>query len=136
VSSPKSTAEPGPKPKYQIVEHLLVCQTGDGEKSFDLRIPFDRIEKFVDMEGIEESKLPRFLLEEILSPTDKETALGLTDGVETFGVLLEYATSIGMRMKASMGKSRGSSDSDETTEEPSATTSPDSDTTSTTSAAD
>lgn len=135
MSNQTSTQEPGPKPKFLIVEHSLKCQTGEGEKSLDLRIPFDRIEKFMEMDGVEEQKLPRFLLNEILSEEDKTTVLGLKDGVETFAILMEYAKSIAERMDASMGESSGSSDSDATTEEPSATTSPDSASTSTSSAA-
>ena len=136
MSNKTSTQEPGPKPQFQIVEHWLKCQTGEGEKSLDLRVPFARIEKFMEMDGVEETKLPRFLLNEILSEEDKTTVLGLKDGVETFAILMEYSKAIAVRMQASMGESSGSSDSDETTEEPSATTSPDSATTSTTSAAD
>jgi hypothetical protein len=135
MSTAKRTPEPGPKPKFQLVEHSLKCQTGDGEISLDTRISFERLELFMDMEGVEETKLPRFLLNEILSVEDRDTILALSDGVETFACLMEYAKSIGVRLKASMGESSGSSDSDETTEEPSGSTSPDSATTSTTSAA-
>jgi hypothetical protein len=131
----KRTPEPGPKPKFLVVEHTLKCQTGDGEKSIDLRVPFDRIEKLMQMDGVEEKLIPRFLLEEILSEEDKATVLSLRDGAETFAILIEFSKAVTGRLNASLGESAGSSDSAQSTEEPSASTSPDSGTTSTTSAA-
>jgi hypothetical protein len=131
----KRTPEPGPKPKFLVVEHTLKCQTGDGEKSIDLRVPFDRIERLMQMDGVEEKLIPRFLLEEILSEEDKATVLSLRDGAETFAILIEFSKAVTGRLNASLGESAGSSDSVQSTEEPSASTSPDSGTTSTTSAA-
>jgi hypothetical protein len=131
----KRTPEPGPKPKFLVVEHTLKCQTGDGEKSIDLRVPFERIEKLMQMDGVEEKLIPRFLLEEILSEEDKATVLSLRDGAETFAILIEFSKAVTGRLNASLGESAGSSDSVQGTEEPSASTSRDLGTTSTTSAA-
>lgn len=119
----KKTPEPGPKPDYLVVEDHLKCQTAEGEISLDLRIPIERLELFMDMESIEEKKIPLYLRESILWPEDRATIEKMRDGAKAFAILMRYATEIGERMGVSLGESSPSTASSESTEGPSDTTS-------------
>jgi hypothetical protein len=119
----KAKPVPGPKPAFLVVEDHLKVQTNEGEKSFDLRIPFKKLELFMDMEGIEQKLIPRHMLDNILWPEDKATIEEMRDGAKAFEILFKIAELIGDRMGANMGESVGSSEPSEPTDEPSDSTS-------------
>jgi hypothetical protein len=114
---------PGPKPDFLVVENRLKCQTDEGEKSLDLRIPIERLELFMDMEDLEAKAIPKFIRDHVLWPEDKAIILEMRDGAKALQILMKYAEEIGKRMGASMGESEGSTPSSEDTVEPSDTTS-------------
>lgn len=114
---------PGPKPDFLVVEDHLKCQTSEGEVSLDLRIPIDRLELFMDMEEIDERKMPRYMREKILWPEDRKRVEELRDGAKALEILMRYAEEVGKRMGASLGELQGSTEPSEETGEPSATTS-------------
>ncbi|QLD10891.1 hypothetical protein [Microbacterium oleivorans] len=118
-----TTREPGPKPDFLVVEDHLKCQTSEGEISLDLRIPIERLELFMDMDGIEEKKLPKYLRDDILWPEDRDKIVSMRDGAKAFQILLKYAETIGERMGASLGESSPSTPSSESTGGPSDSTS-------------
>lgn len=117
------TRTPGPKPDFLVVENALKCQTDEGEKSLDLRIPIERLELFMDMEDLEAKAIPKFIRDHVLWPEDRDTILEMRDGAKALQILMKYAEEIGKRMGASMGESAGSTPSSEDTVEPSDTTS-------------
>lgn len=105
----KTAGQPGPKPDFQVVEETLKCQTRNGEISLSLIVPFDAIEKMIDIEGQDEKKIPSFLMNEVLPEEASKTLRGLEDGAEAFRILTRYAEAIGERLGASLGESVGSS---------------------------
>lgn len=115
--------EPGPKPKFLVVEKHLKCQTDEGELSIDLRIPIERLELFMDMEDIPSEQMPKFIRDNVLWPEDREQILNLRDGADAFEILMKCVEEIGKRMGASLGESGGSSEPSESTGQPSDTTS-------------
>jgi hypothetical protein len=122
--TPEKTApEPGTKPEYFVIEDHLKCQTNEGEISIDLRIPLKRLELLMDMDEIEQKKIPRHLLDNILNPADKATIEGMRDGAKAFKILIKVTEVLGERMGADLGESTGSTESSANTVEPSATTS-------------
>ncbi|TFC30113.1 hypothetical protein E3O55_08500 [Cryobacterium sp. MDB1-18-2] len=118
-----TSTTPGPKPAFLLVEKQLKCQTDDGEISIDTRIPLEKLELFMTLEQIPEKEIPRYILDTILSPVEKDKIEGLTDGVEAFTILLEFAKAVGTRLGMSLGESVPSTASSESTNGPSATTS-------------
>jgi len=116
---------PGPKPDFFVVEDHLKCQTSEGEISIDLRIPFDRIEMLMEMDdsNIEDKKMPRYVLDNIMWPEDREALLKLRDGAKVIGIIMEVANHLGARMGANMGESSGSHELSEPIEQPSDSTS-------------
>jgi hypothetical protein len=120
-----SSKTPGPKPDFLVVDDHLKCQTGEGEISIDLRIPLKRLELFMQMDdsGIDQSLMPRYILDNILWPEDKEQLENLRDGAKAFQILISVSRAIGERMGADMGESQGSTGTSEDTVEPSDTTS-------------
>lgn len=123
ASTPKKN--PGPKPDYLVVEHNLHCQTGEGEIVLDLRLPIAKLELLMDMENldIEDKKIPRWLLDNVMSEEDKATLEGMKDGGRAYAILMRYASAAGERLGASLGESQGSTDASESTEQPSQPTS-------------
>jgi hypothetical protein len=124
VTTPKAKPTPGPKPDYLVVEDHLKCQTNEGEISIDLRIPLERIELFMDIgETVEQKKIPRYMLDNIIWPEDKAVLEGMRDGAKVFEILIKFSEYLGGRMGADMGEFKGSTGPSEDTVEPSATTS-------------
>jgi hypothetical protein len=126
MASTKTTPEPGPKPDFLVVEDKLKCQTGaDGEISLNLLVPLSRIELFMDMGEleIEQKKLPRYLIDNIMDPADKAVLEGMKDGAKAILLAGKFAEALGARMGADMGESKGSTESSESTVEPFDTTS-------------
>ena len=123
MTTAKAKPQAGPKPDFLVVEDHLKCQTSEGEKSIDLRIPLERLELFMDMEGIDEKKMPLYLRERILWPEDRKTLEEMRDGAKAFQILMKFAEEVGKRMGASLGESSPSTPSSESTDGPSATTS-------------
>jgi hypothetical protein len=120
-----SSKTPGPKPDFLVVDDHLKCQTSEGEISIDLRIPLKRLELFIDLPqlGIEQQHMPRYLLDNIIWPEDKDKIENMRDGATAFKILTKVAQTMGERMGADMGESQGSTGSSEDTVEPSDTTS-------------
>lgn len=116
MAAAKTTPEPGPKPEFLVVEDHLKCQTNEGEISIDLRIPLTRLELFMEMEGVEEKKMPLYLREHILWPEDRDKLEGMRDGAKAFAILMRFAQEVGERMGASLGESSPSTASPESTE--------------------
>lgn len=123
MTTPKTKPEPGPKPDFLVVEDHLKCQTSEGEVSIDLRIPIKRLELFMDMEGMDNKKMPLYLREHILWPEDRDVIEGMRDGSKAFSILMRFAEEVGKRMGADLGESSPSTPSSESTDGPSATTS-------------
>ena len=99
-------------------------QTSEGEISVDLRIPLERIELFMEMgEDVEQRKIPRYMLDNILWPEDKAVLEGMRDGAKVFEILIKFSEYLGGRMGADMGEFKGSTEQSEDSVEPSATTS-------------
>jgi hypothetical protein len=125
-------AEPGPKPDFLVVEDALKCQTPEGEISLDLRLPIPALEKFMTAQNMDQQKIPRFILDELLDPADAKKLLEMRDGAKAYRIIMEWAGAVGRRIGASLGESPSSTDSSESTDQPSGTTSaPDSDSPST-----
>jgi hypothetical protein len=116
---------PGPKPEFFVIEDHLKVQTGEGEISIDLRIPFERIEMLMDLDDgkIEDKKMPRYVLDNIMWPEDREKLLKLRDGTKVVSVIMKVATLLGDRMGATMGEFSGSPSPSEPTAQPSDSTS-------------
>lgn len=123
ANATKTKPEPGPKPDFFVVEDHLKCQTPEGEVSLDLRIPIERLELFMDMDEIEEKRLPKYIRDEILWPEDRDKVLGMRDGTKAFAMLMKFADEIGKRMGASLGEFSPSTSSSEGTGGPSDSTS-------------
>lgn len=119
----------GPKPAYQVVEdHILFCQTAEGEIRLDLRVPIKGLELFMELDGgeVEDKKIPRFLLDNIVQPEEKERLESMRDGAKVFEILMTYANKVSERLGAGLGESQGSTDSSASTEPNSEPTSDDS----------
>jgi len=101
----------GPKPAFQVVEHNLHCQTDEGEIVLDLRVPFETLELFSSIDGMEPKTIPRFLLENIVPADKREQLVKLQDGAKTYAILMEYSKAVGDRLGVSLGESDSSSDS-------------------------
>ncbi|MFC5930933.1 hypothetical protein D6T64_12130 [Cryobacterium melibiosiphilum] len=125
MATVKTAPTPGPKPDYFVVEDHLKCQTGEGEKSIDMRIPLDRIELFMDMGELDlaSQKLPRYTLDNILWPEDRDELVKMRDGAKVIEIITEFTKALGKRMGADMGESEPSIASSESIERPSDTTS-------------
>jgi hypothetical protein len=126
MATRNTTPAPGPKPLDQVVEHSLHSQTDDGEIVLDLRVPIDQLElmmETLDGDGLEPQKIPRFLLDRILPKEDAEKLRALKDGARAYQILMGWSQQVGKRMGASLGESQSSTDSSESTEQPSGTTS-------------
>lgn len=107
----KTSGQPGPKPDFLVVEDSLKCQTGNGELSLSLVIPFDAIEKMIEIEDQDERKIPSYMMREIIPEQAAKDLRALPDGAEAFRILMTYAEEIGKRLGASLGESESSSDS-------------------------
>lgn len=123
MATTKANPEPGPKPDFLVVENHLKCQTDEGEISLDLRVPIERLEKFMDADEIDEKALPRYLRDEILWPEDRDKIVGMRDGAKAFGILMRYSQELGQRMGAGLGESVPSTPSSDGTGGPSDSTS-------------
>lgn len=106
-----SSKQPGPKPDFLVVEHNLHCQTDDGELVLDLRVPFDTLEVFSSIDGMEPKTIPRFLLENIVPEDKREQLRKLQDGAKTYAILMKYSEAVGERLGVSLGEFDSSSDS-------------------------
>ncbi|WP_420179688.1 hypothetical protein [Paenarthrobacter sp. TA1.8] len=111
-----------PKPKFLVVENTLKCQTENGELSLPLSVKFGTIRKLMGGEQKTQYEEFEFFMSEIFSEADNK-ALDELDAPEAGEILTEYSEALSKRFQVSMGKSGGSSDSSESTEEQSPTTS-------------
>lgn len=123
ASTPKKN--PGPKPEYLVVEHSLHCQTDEGEVVLDLRLPIAKLELLMDMQELEidDQKIPRWLLDNVVNDDDKASLEGMRDGGRAYAILMHYANAAGERLGASLGESQGSTGASEDTVQPSEPTS-------------
>ena len=122
ASTPRKN--PGPKPDHYVVEHNLHSQTDEGEIVLDLRLPIAKLELLMDMQelDLDDKKIPRWLLDNVMHPDDKAKLEGMRDGGRAYAILMRYAAAAGERLGASLGESQGSTDSSESTAQPSAPT--------------
>ncbi|MDI2019698.1 hypothetical protein [Paenarthrobacter nicotinovorans] len=111
-----SKQEAAPKPKFAVVENSLKCQTENGELSLPLTVKFGTIRKLLGSTGLTQFEEMEFFMTEIFSEADNR-ALDDLDAAEAGEILTEYSDALSKRFKVSMGKSVGSSDSSESTEE-------------------
>lgn len=114
MTARKSTA--APKPKFLVVEDTLKCQTENGELSLSLRVKFGVIRKMLALEGDQADEF-EFIMANLLSQ-EANNFLDDLDGAEAAAVLTEFSTALAGRMRVSMGKSVGSSESSKDTEQP------------------
>jgi hypothetical protein len=121
----KPARTPGPKPQFFVVEDHLKIQTSEGEKSLDLRIPLARLELFMTLDDLDipDAQKPRWIIDNVLWPEDKETLETMRDGALAFNAVGEFVQILLERMGAHSGESSGSSEPSEPTEQPSDSTS-------------
>lgn len=101
---------PGPKPATAVVGETLKCQSIDGEISLSLLVPYKKFKLVMNMpEDVEDAQMLDFLLDNVLSPEDKDTLENLRDGAETFHFTMAWMDALGERLGASLGKSGPSS---------------------------
>ena len=99
----------GPKPKFVVVEHVLKCQTSEGEVSLDLRLPLDAFEKLSNLEGMNEKDSLPYIRNEIMPADVRDPIMGLRDGVESMDLIMKWIEAVGERFGASLGELGGSS---------------------------
>ncbi|MGF4045724.1 hypothetical protein ACX800_10020 [Paenarthrobacter nitroguajacolicus] len=104
-----------PKPKFQVVENTLKCQTENGELSLPLSVKFGTIRKLMGGEQKTQYEEFEFFMTEIFSEADNK-ALDDLEAAEAGEILAEYAEALSARFQVSVGKSVGSSDSSKSTE--------------------
>jgi len=120
---PAPKHQPGPKPPFLVIGSSLYCQTEEGEKVLDLRLPIPMLEKFMEAQELEEQKIPRYIIDELLPPATGQMLLNMLDGAKAFAIVMTWAQEVGARLGASLGESRGSTGASEPTAQPSAPTS-------------
>lgn len=109
-------AAAAPKPKYLVVENTLKCQTANGELSLPLAVKFGTVRKLMGGEGKSQFEEFEFFMSEIFD--DKaNAAIDALDTAEAAEILTQFSDALADRMKVSMGKSAGSSESSMGTEE-------------------
>lgn len=99
----------GPKPKFVVVEHLLMCQTSEGEIPLDLRLPLEAFEKLSELEGMSEKESLPYIRNVIMPADVSGPIMGLRDGVESMNLIMKWIEAVGERFGASMGELDGSS---------------------------
>jgi hypothetical protein len=128
TSTPKPKTS-GQKPDYAVIGHNLYAQSDEGEIVLDLRIPIKTLETFMTLEDklksdeIADKDMPRWLLDNVCSDEDRATLEGMKDGAKAYAILMRYSAEVGKRLGAGLGESVGSTDSSESTEQPSEPTS-------------
>lgn len=106
----KTAGQPGPKPKFQVVEDALKCQTKlNGEVTVSLVVPFPTVKKIINLEDVPEAEMLDYIHENIMPPAELEKVLGLQDGIDTFNITMEYIKAVGDRLGANFGVSLGES---------------------------
>ena len=111
-AAPKTSGKPGPKPKFQVVENTLKCQTSlDGEVTVSLVVPFATVKKIINIEDIPESEMLDYIHEQIMPQAELDKVLGLQDGIDTFNISIEYIKALSERLGANFGVSLGESGS-------------------------
>lgn len=110
------TREPGPKPRYAVVEHSFHARLNDGgDVVLDLRLPFDNLIALTKMEESDDEqanmRLIGYLVDEVLTEEVHAKLQSLQDGTEAFQLLMAYVEAIGKRLGASLGESGRSSGS-------------------------
>ena len=108
---------PAPKPKFLVVEDSLKCQTENGELSLNLRVKWRVIRQMLSLEGADQTTEFNFIMDNLLTPETNEFLDDL-DGAEAAEVLTHFSEALAGRMRVSMGKSGGSSESSTDTGQP------------------
>lgn len=107
----KTTGQPGPKPAFQVVGDTLKCQTNlDGEVSVSLVLPFDAVQKLINIEDVPEAKMLSFIHEQIMPKDELDKVMRLKDGIDTFNITMQYIQAVGDRLGAKFGVSLGESE--------------------------
>ena len=104
---------PGPKPRTQVVEHTLKCQSDvDGEISLSLLVPYPKMKVMLRLEEdeIPEQDVVDHILENIMGAEDADKLMALQDGAETLEFTMDWMTAVGERLGNSVGKFGPSSD--------------------------
>jgi hypothetical protein len=114
---------PGKKPEFFVVENSLKCQTEEGEISLDLRLPIPQLEKFMTTQDLEAMAIPRFIIDELLPESVSQRLLSLADGAQAYKIVMRWAQEVSARLGVSLGESPSSTDSSESTAQPSEPTS-------------
>lgn len=130
ASTPKKT-NPGPKPDHAVVGDHFISQTSEGEIKLDLRLPIKTLEKMMTLEELtggdepelQDRDLPRFLLDNVLHPEDREKIEGMRDGIKGYQILMKYLSVVTDRLGAGLGESSGSTGASADTVPPSEPTS-------------
>lgn len=123
ASTPRKN--PGPKPDYAVVGDHFIAQTNEGEISLDMRLPIKTLEKMMALEGAEiaDRDMPRYMLDNIMHPEDRDKIEGMRDGIKGYAILMRYLNAVTEKLGAGLGESQGSTDESESTEQPSQPTS-------------
>lgn len=113
MTAGKSTTPktPGPKPRFQVVENTLKCQTENGELSLSLKIKFGTIRQLakVSSSGDRFAEFD-FLMEHIFTE-EQNACLDELDSSDAAEILVEFSNALADRLKASLGESKRSSTS-------------------------
>lgn len=105
----KTSAAPGPKPDYQVVETNLHCKTLDGEVVLSLLVPYKKVKLILTMDDIAEAEVIDFVLDQLMAPEDAAKLQDLRDGTETMKIAMRFMEAVGERLGMSVEKSGGSS---------------------------
>ncbi|MDJ0321658.1 hypothetical protein [Pseudarthrobacter sp. PS3-L1] len=111
-TAPVKAGEPGPKPRHQVVEHTLKCQTtADGEISLSLLLPYARMKVLMAIEEQELSEIQMvdYMLQNVIPAPEATTLMGLQDGGDTLSFAMAWLEAVGARLGGQQGKSGPSS---------------------------
>lgn len=108
--------KPAPKPKFLVVESTLKCQTGNGELSLPLSVPFGVVRKL--MGGEPKTQFEEFEMFMSIFNEEQNAAIDALDTADAAEVLHAYGEALAERMKVSLGKSGGSAPSSTGTAQP------------------
>ena len=95
------------KPKFQVVESALKCQTANGELSLPLSVPFGVVRRLMN-DGAPKTQFEEFEMFMGIFNESQNAAIDALDTTEAVEVLTEYGDQLAKHMKVSLGKSGGS----------------------------
>jgi hypothetical protein len=108
MSTPKTTPEPGTKPKFLVVEDKLIAQTSNGELKLPLKV---KTKVFREIKELPDELDQLFALLDGIGDTETAAALDELDIFETQDVVEKFFEEFQTKAKARVGESSRSSGS-------------------------